>query len=213
MKRLIAISAIIAVSVSVASNVIARSTSQPAAEQVVMAPPFRDGAEPAHTLDELQSYPGVGARDGDTATVVDRAVRRHRPHGPSHYSVKLQDLTPSLRDKIAEILHVCHTHIVSGYRPGARIAGSGHASLHSAYPSRAADVAGDYNCIYAQLHGWKGGYSTDYKQVAHVHISYSPPGSGYLAGHEWHARFRHYGSGGHRYALRHRRHVLMAHRS
>jgi hypothetical protein len=97
--------------------------------------------------------------------------------------------------------------LISAHRPGAVVAGSGRASLHSAYPSRAADMAGNPSCIYAHLHGWRGGYSVDYSRVKHVHISWSPPGSGHMAGREWHARFNHYGGGRRRhYASRHHSH-------
>jgi hypothetical protein len=134
-----------------------------------------------------------------------RSGRAHRHgRGPA-----LSDLTPTLANKVSEIMSVCGAQLISGYRPGARVAGSGHPSLHSVYPSRAADVAGNPHCIYAHLQGWLGGYSIDYGRVRHVHISYSPPGSGYLAGREWHARFAHDG-GGHRLAHhRHRRYAML----
>jgi hypothetical protein len=66
-------------------------------------------------------------------------------------------------------------------------------------------LSGNPSCIYSHLQGWAGGYSTDYGHVRHVHVSYSPPGSGYLAGREWHARFAHYSGGHHGYAHRHHR--------
>lgn len=129
-------------------------------------------------------------------------AQRHG-HGPA-----LSDLTPALAKKVSEIMSACSTRLISGYRPGARVAGSGHPSLHSVYPSRAADVAGNPHCIYAHLQGWQGGYSIDYGSVRHVHLSYSPPGSGYLAGREWHARFAHFGGGHHLTRHRHRRYAM-----
>jgi hypothetical protein len=137
-----------------------------------------------------------------------RSSRVHR-HGHG-YGLALSDLTPTLAKKVSEITSACGSRLISGYRPGARVAGSGHPSLHSLYPSRAADVSGNPHCIYMHLEGWAGGYSTDYGRVRHVHISYSPPGTGYLAGREWHARFVHYGSGGHhRFTQRrHRRYAM-----
>ena len=123
--------------------------------------------------------------------------------------MSLSDLTSTLATKVSEIVHSCGARLISGYRPGARVAGTGHASLHSAYPARAADLSGNPSCIYSHLHGWQGGYSTDYGSVRHVHISYSPPGSGYLAGREWHARFAHYGGGHHGFARRHHHRVAM----
>jgi hypothetical protein len=123
-------------------------------------------------------------------------------HGPA-----VSDLTSALASKVSEIISACGARLTSGYRPGARVAGSGHPSLHSVYPARAADVAGNPSCIYSHLQGWQGGYSTDYGRVRHIHISFSPPGAGYLAGREWHARFGHYEGGGYRshhrdYAMR-----------
>lgn len=110
-------------------------------------------------------------------------------------SAKLKDLTPGLRDKVAEILGACNTRVTSGYRRGARVAGSGRPSLHSAYPSQAADLVGDPQCIYSHLKKWPGGYSVDYAAVKHVHVSL---GSGKR---ERGARFVHY-RGGNRYAHR-----------
>ena len=112
-------------------------------------------------------------------------------HGPA-----MSDLTPKLASKVSEVISACGARLTSGYRPGARVAGSGHPSLHSVYPARAADIAGDPSCIYGHLRGWQGGYSIDYGSVRHVHISFSPPGTGYLAGREWHARFAHDAGGG-----------------
>jgi hypothetical protein len=134
-------------------------------------------------------------------------VRPSRPHRHGH-GLALSDLTPTLEKKVSEIMSACGARLISGYRPGARVAGSGHPSLHSVYPSRAADVAGNPHCIYAHLQGWPGGYSIDYGSVRHVHISYSPPGSGFLAGREWHARFAHYGGGHHRFTQRRRRYAM-----
>jgi hypothetical protein len=138
-----------------------------------------------------------------------RSSHVHR-HGRAHgYGLALSDLTPTLAKKVSEIMSACGSKLISGYRPGARVAGSGHPSLHSLYPSRAADVSGNPHCIYAHLEGWAGGYSTDYGRVRHVHISYSPPGSGYLSGREWHARFVHFGGGHHRFTQRrHRRYAM-----
>ncbi|MBO0758161.1 MAG: hypothetical protein J2P54_20120 [Bradyrhizobiaceae bacterium] len=133
----------------------------------------------------------------------DHAHSAHRHgHGPA-----LSDLTPTLANKVSEIMSACGARLISGYRPGARVAGSGHPSLHSVYPSRAADLAGNPHCIYANLQGWPGGYSNDYASVRHVHISYSPPGTGYLGGREWHARFAHFGGGHHLTRHHHRRYA------
>jgi hypothetical protein len=137
-------------------------------------------------------------------------VRSGRAHGHGRgHGLALSDLTPTLAKKVSEIMSACGARLISGYRPGARVAGSGHPSLHSVYPSRAADLAGNPHCIYTHLEQWAGGYSTDYGHVRHVHISYSPPGTGYLAGREWHARFVHYGGGHNRLAQRRHRRFAM----
>lgn len=129
-------------------------------------------------------------------------VKRSFGQKTGHKAPKIFDLVPQLADKVADIIRRCGSQLISGYRPHAVVAGTHHASLHSLYPSRAADIRGNPSCAYALLADWPGGYSTDYGRVSHIHISYSPPGSGYLAGREWHSRFAH--GGHHRYAHRRR---------
>lgn len=133
---------------------------------------------------------------------ADAKSRHHHRHHPAHhdYRIRIADLVAPLAAKVQEIQSACGSKLISGYRPGARIAGTNHLSLHSTWPAKAADMSQHATCIYAHLTNWQGGYSIDYGRVRHVHISYSPPGSGQLAGHEWHARFAH--GGGHRH--RHR---------
>ena len=150
---------------------------------------------------------GSSAWDHTTVRAVHqghvRVSERHRHRGTG---TSLNDLIAALRTKVSEIISGCGSRLVSGYRPGAHVAGSGRLSLHSTYPARAADLSGNPSCIYSHLHGWAGGYSIDYGRVRHVHLSYSPPGSGELAGREWHARFAHYAGGHHRgYAHHHHR--------
>lgn len=55
-------------------------------------------------------------------------------------------------------------------------------------------MRGPYGCIYAQLQGWPGGYSTDAHRVRHIHIS--------IGGREAGLRFKH--GGGRKYARRHK---------
>jgi hypothetical protein len=101
----------------------------------------------------------------------------------------------TLAAKTHEIVANCGSAVISSFRAGARVAGSGRASLHAS--GRAVDVRGNPGCIYAHLHGWSGGYSTDYAAVQHVHIS--------LGGREDGLRFAHHSShhAHHRYG-RHR---------
>lgn len=95
-----------------------------------------------------------------------------------------------LADKAREIEASCGSRVISGVRH-TRVRGSGRWSLHSS--GHAVDMQGSPGCIYAHLRGWRGGYSTDYGRVKHVHIS--------LGGREEGSRFAHY-SGRRRYAWR-----------
>jgi len=88
-----------------------------------------------------------------------------------------------LEAKAREIVSSCGSTIISAFRPGARIAGSGHASMHAS--GRAIDIKGNPHCIYSHLGGWPGGYSVDYGAVQHVHVS--------LGGFEDGIRFSHHG--------------------
>lgn len=135
--------------------------------------------------------------------VVRETVRHPVVRHPLHGSTRIvapsrHDLVPQLAAKVAEIVSTCGSKLISGFRPHAVVAGTHRASLHSYYPSRAADLAGAPSCIYAHLRGWAGGYSVDYGRVRHVHVSLD------LIGHrEVGARFVH--GGGHRYARHHHR--------
>lgn len=113
-------------------------------------------------------------------------------------NTKLKNLTPKLADKVAAVLAACPgSRLVSDYRRGARVRGSGRPSLHSYYPSRAADLQGNPECLRKAFAGWPGGLSTDYSRVNHYHASYAPNSR------EWGARFAHYrGARGHRVARR-----------
>jgi hypothetical protein len=106
-----------------------------------------------------------------------------------------------LINKVREIESACGSHVISAFRPGARVAGTGHRSLHSI--KRAVDMQGNPSCMYAHLRNWPGGYSTDYGRMQHIHISYAP------GGQEWGARFAHYGGSKRvRYAARRHRYAI-----
>jgi hypothetical protein len=98
-----------------------------------------------------------------------------------------------LAAKVAEIQSACGSKVISAIRH-TRIAGTSRMSLHAT--GQAVDLAGNPGCIYGLLHGWPGGYSTDYARVRHVHLSYGGPEHG--------IRFAH--GGGRRHAHRHHRH-------
>lgn len=132
---------------------------------------------------------------------ADRHVSRHVRSGKSarpaeKRTAALDHLAPApLNAKVQEIITDCGSHIASGFRPGARVRGSGSLSNHALH--RAYDLKGNPACIYGKLHGWPGGYSTDYHSApggSHVHISYNPS-------KEWGLRFVHNGG---RFARRHR---------
>jgi hypothetical protein len=112
-------------------------------------------------------------------------------------------LVGPLAAKVAQIQAACGSSMVSGVRH-TRIAGTRTTSLHSY--GKAADLAGNPACIYAQLTGWPGGYSIDYARVRHVHLSWDPDGR-----REWGVRFRH-GGGRHHHAKRHAHRQRLARR-
>lgn len=119
---------------------------------------------------------------------------KHYTFRASRGSTALNVVTP-LAAKAVEIVGACRARVVSAFRPGAKVAGTNHQSLHAVH--KAVDVAGDPACIYSHLQGWPGGYSKDYSRVRHVHISYEP------GGREWGARFVH-GGGRHHHHYYHR---------
>lgn len=85
--------------------------------------------------------------------------------------------------KAHELERSCGSHIISAFRPHARIAGSGRVSNHAL--RKAIDMAGNPGCMYAHMKGWPGGYSVDYGRVRHIHISYNRQ-------REWGLKFAHY---------------------
>jgi hypothetical protein len=108
----------------------------------------------------------------------------HSPREPGAGSTSPAGASETLATKAQEIVASCHSSVISAFRPGARVAGSGRASLHAS--GQAVDIRGNPGCIYSYLHGWEGGYSTDYASVQHVHIS--------LGGREDGLRFVHHSS-------------------
>jgi hypothetical protein len=123
-----------------------------------------------------------------------RAERVRRAVEPAYASEGYPaGLVGSLQAKLASIQSACPgTHAISGVRH-TRIAGTRRMSLHA--QGKAVDVRGPYGCIYGQLKGWSGGYSTDAGRMQHIHISYDDAG-----GREMGLRFAH--GGGRRHAWR-----------
>lgn len=101
---------------------------------------------------------------------------------PSYRGASLAGVVQPLAIKAQEIVTVCGARVISAVRK-TFVAGTRLMSLHAS--GHAVDVQGNPACIYSLLHGWRGGYSTDYARVRHVHISFKPNGR------EWGARFVH----------------------
>jgi hypothetical protein len=135
------------------------------------------------------------------------AWRHHRRAGLRHrLAVRRNSVsTAGLPRPLVAAIHRVQTacpgfRVISAFRPGARIRGSGRLSLHAR--NRAADIAGgNYRCAYRVLAGFPGGISTDAWRVKHIHLSWNP------GGQEWGLRFAH-GGGHRRYARTHRRYAM-----
>ena len=104
-------------------------------------------------------------------------------------------LVPPLAAKLASIQANCPGTVAISTVRHTRIAGTGRMSLHS--QGKAVDVRGPYGCIYRELSGWPGGYSTDSARVRHIHISLDAEG-----GREMGLRFAHGRRSKHRVAAR-----------
>ena len=122
--------------------------------------------------------------------------RRHyaRRYSPTHETAHAGNVVATLDAKTHELAEACHARVISGFRPGARVAGTNRISQH-AY-NHARDLTGDYACIYRHLTAWPGGYSTDPSAVGHIHISLGGPEDGKHFQHGGHSRthyaWRHY---------------------
>jgi hypothetical protein len=114
--------------------------------------------------------------------------------GPGASVGRLPGIVPALAAKVGQIVRDCGSRVISTVRH-TLVRGTRVLSLHAS--GRAVDVSGNPSCIYGELRGWPGGYSTDYSSVRHVHIS--------LGGREDGIRFVHGGRHhGHRHHRRHR---------
>ena len=146
---------------------------------------------PVHARQRTQREPVQSFASVEPTRSAERARRAVEPaYASLGYS---SDLVGPLQAKLASIQAACPgTHAISGVRH-TRIAGSRRMSLHA--QGKAVDVRGPYGCIYSQLKGWSGGYSTDAGRVQHIHISYDDGG-----GREMGLRFAH--GGGRRHSWR-----------
>lgn len=139
---------------------------------------------PVHARQRTQRAPMQSFASVEPTRRAERARRAVEPaYASQGYS---SGLVGPLQAKLASIQAACPgTHAISGVRH-TRIAGSRRMSLHA--QGKAVDVRGPYGCIYSQLKGWSGGYSTDAGRVQHIHISYDDGG-----GREMGLRFAHGG--------------------
>jgi hypothetical protein len=146
---------------------------------------------PAHARQRGQREPMQSFASVEPARRAERVRRAVEPaYASQGYS---SGLFGPLQAKLASIQAACPgTHAISGIRH-TRIAGTRRMSLHA--QGKAVDVRGPYGCIYSQLKGWSGGYSTDAGRVQHIHISYDDGG-----GREMGLRFAH--GGGRRHSWR-----------
>lgn len=146
---------------------------------------------PVHARQRTQREPVQSFASIEPTRRAERARRAVEPaYASQGYS---SGLVGPLQAKLASIQAACPgTHAISGVRH-TRIAGSRRMSLHA--QGKAVDVRGPYGCIYGQLRGWSGGYSTDAGRVQHIHISYDDGG-----GREMGLRFAH--GGGRRHSWR-----------
>lgn len=143
------------------------------------------------------TMPCIGVAPSPRGLRIERALgfgKARQRYAPRAEATSTGGLVAPLAAKLASIQAACPgTVAISGVRH-TKIAGTNRWSLHT--QGKAVDVQGPYGCIYAQLRGWAGGYSTDAGRMRHIHISYDAQG-----GREMGLAFRH--GGGHRYA-RHR---------
>ena len=95
----------------------------------------------------------------------------------------------ALADKAKEIVQACGSTVISAMRH-TKVAGTNIWSCHAS--GHAVDIQKNPSCIYSHLSGWRGGYSTDYSRVNHVHVS--------LGCREDGVRFVHGGGRGKRHA-------------
>jgi len=131
----------------------------------------------AACLFALSHIPAVSAHDSSTA--LNNAAAQDRAHeasavrrqgGPSTsrtcLPMKLRSLLSTIESQYGPV------QVISTHRPGARIAGTHHASLHAS--CRAVDfhpAKGRYREVLAYLqNNWDGGIGTYSGQMHHLHV-------------------------------------------
>lgn len=102
-------------------------------------------------------------------------------------------LEADLAAKAAEVEAACGSKVISAMR-NTYVKNTSMISCHAS--GQAVDMSGNSSCIYAHLLNWRGGYSTDYARMGHVHIS--------ICAREMGLRFVH-GGGRHHHRRHHKR--------
>lgn len=166
----------------------------------VSARPICNGADvmrpcaPTFAAERISKREARQARRAGRFRNVEFGSPMYPPETARGFLGKSSGLVAPLAAKLASIQSACPgTVAISGVRH-TYIAGTRRISLHAS--GKAVDVRGPYGCIYAELRGWQGGYSTDAGRMRHIHISYDAQG-----GREMGLAFRH---GGGRKHARHR---------
>lgn len=141
----------------------------------------------------------VSSQHDVAPSAIERPTGASTRRWGAGHSATLSCLPASIRAALDRANAACGIKVISTYRPGARIAGTGHVSMHAS--CRAADfTAGAPACVLRALSGWNGKLSTDYGRARHYHIDDGR-----------YARFAHGGS--RRYARngKHRRYARLRH--
>ena len=142
-------------------------------QSLVEAPSFKlnrqSARRAARQVPRQRGWPQLGENSARSRSQEPKATR-------------IGALVSPLAAKVREIASSCGSSVVSALRH-THIANTRTVSLHAS--GQAVDMKGNPKCIYQHLAGWPGGYSTDYRRMQHVHISYS------RGGREWGLRFAH----------------------
>jgi hypothetical protein len=108
------------------------------------------------------------ATAGDGAGSTDLSARRAQA-----VSTSSGCLPGALKAALAKVRNACgRVQVISTFRRGARIAGSGHPSYHAS--CRAVDFNAPRACAMRVLAGWPGGIGTYHGSMHHIHLDTGP---------------------------------------
>lgn len=87
--------------------------------------------------------------------------------------IKSGCMPAALLEALARVRAACgQAEVISGHRPGARIAGSGRRSYHAS--CRAVDFNAPRACALEALAGWSGGLGVYSGSMRHIHLDTGP---------------------------------------